>query len=49
VTTLAMDVDESGGRRPGYELKLNSCGLGADIELYDAVQTCGPSIPKSGL
>src|SRR3989304_2958889 len=38
VATLAMDVSEDGGLRPGYELKLNSYDLGVDIELYDAVQ-----------
>ncbi len=38
VATLAMDVDEDGGLRPGYQLKLNSYDLGVDIELYDAVQ-----------
>jgi benzoyl-CoA-dihydrodiol lyase len=38
VATLSMDVDEQGGLRPGYELKLNSYDLGVDIELYDAVQ-----------
>lgn len=38
VATLRMDVDEKGGLRPGYELKLNSYDLGVDIELYDAVQ-----------
>jgi benzoyl-CoA-dihydrodiol lyase len=38
VATLAMDVDEAGGLRDGYELKLNSYDLGVDIELYDAVQ-----------
>jgi benzoyl-CoA-dihydrodiol lyase len=38
VATLAMDVDEDGGLRDGYELKLNSYDLGVDIELYDAVQ-----------
>src|SRR5271163_5108982 len=38
VATLAMDVDENGGLVPGYELKLNSYDLGADIELNDAVQ-----------
>ena len=38
VATLTMDVDEAGGLRPGYELKLNSYDLGVDIELYDAVQ-----------
>jgi benzoyl-CoA-dihydrodiol lyase len=37
VATLAMDVDESGGLAPGYELKLNSYDLGVDIELNDAV------------
>jgi benzoyl-CoA-dihydrodiol lyase len=38
VATLAMDVSEDGGLRPGYELKLNSYDLGVDIELYDAMQ-----------
>jgi benzoyl-CoA-dihydrodiol lyase len=38
VAWLVMDVDEGGGLRPGYELKLNSYDLGVDIELYDAVQ-----------
>ncbi|MCW2944210.1 MAG: benzoyl-CoA-dihydrodiol lyase [Actinoallomurus sp.] len=38
VAWLVMDVDEQGGLRPGYDLKLNSYDLGVDIELYDAVQ-----------
>src|SRR5690349_12808989 len=38
VAYLVMDVDESAGLRPGYDLKLNSYDLGVDIELYDAVQ-----------
>ena len=38
VATLAMDVDEDGGLRPGYKLKLNSYDLGVDIELHDALQ-----------
>ncbi|MGD0558081.1 MAG: 2,3-epoxybenzoyl-CoA dihydrolase [Streptosporangiaceae bacterium] len=38
VARLEMDVAESGGLVPGYELKLNSYDLGVDIELYDAVQ-----------
>ena len=38
VATLTMDVDENGGLRPGYELKLNSYDLGVDIELNDAIQ-----------
>src|SRR5438128_5177256 len=38
VATLAMDVREDGGLRPGYKLKLNSYDLGVDIELHDAVQ-----------
>lgn len=36
--TLWMDVDETGGLMPGYELKLNSYDLGVDIELADALQ-----------
>jgi len=38
VATLTMDVDEEGGIRPGYRLKLNSYDLGVDIELHDALQ-----------
>jgi len=38
VATLAMNVDEDGGLKPGYKLKLNSYDLGVDIELNDAVQ-----------
>lgn len=38
VAKLSLDVDESAGLMPGYELKLNSYDLGVDIELYDAVQ-----------
>lgn len=35
---LIMDVDETAGLFPGYELKLNSYDLGVDIELADAMQ-----------
>jgi len=38
VATLAMSVDEDGGLRPGYKLKLNSYDLGVDIELHDILQ-----------
>ena len=38
VATLAMDVSEDAGLRPGYKLKLNSYDLGVDIELHDALQ-----------
>jgi benzoyl-CoA-dihydrodiol lyase len=38
VATLTWDVDEGGGLRPGYRLKLNSYDLGVDIELHDALQ-----------
>src|SRR5215472_5889166 len=38
VATLAMNVDEDGGLRPGYKLKLNSYDLGVDIELHDLLQ-----------
>src|SRR5690606_23211090 len=37
VATLSMDVNEEGGLRPGYRLKLNSYDLGVDIELHDAL------------
>ncbi len=38
IAFLTMNVKESAGIFPGYELKLNSYDLGVDIELYDAVQ-----------
>src|SRR5580693_4380279 len=38
IATLVMDVEEGGGIRPGYKLKLNSYDLGVDIELHDAIQ-----------
>jgi benzoyl-CoA-dihydrodiol lyase len=38
IATLTLDVDEDGGLRPGYKLKLNSYDLGVDIELHDALQ-----------
>ncbi len=48
VATLAMDVQETGGLRPGYELKLNSYDLGVDIELADAVQRLRFEHPEVG-
>jgi benzoyl-CoA-dihydrodiol lyase len=48
IATLAMDVSEDGGLRPGYELKLNSYDLGVDIELYDAVQRLRFEHPEVG-
>ena len=48
VATLAMDVDEGGGLKPGYELKLNSYDLGVDIELYDATQRLRFEHPEVG-
>src|SRR5438445_5272492 len=38
IATLAMNVDEDCGLRPGYKLKLNSYDLGVDIELHNALQ-----------
>src|ERR1700722_8601382 len=37
IATIAADIDENAGLRPGYTLKLNSYDLGVDIELYDAI------------
>src|SRR5436190_4204991 len=48
VATLAMAVQEDGGLRPGYELKLNSYDLGVDIELYDALQRLRFEHPEVG-
>ncbi len=38
VARLVMNVDESGAKFEGYELKLNSYDIGVDIELYDVTQ-----------
>ncbi len=38
IATLTLNIDEDGGIRPGYKLKLNSYDLGVDIELHDALQ-----------
>src|SRR5438046_2820399 len=38
IAWIVLAVDEAGGLRPGYELKLNSYDLGVDIELADAIQ-----------
>ena len=38
VATFTLDINEEGGIRPGYKMKLNSYDLGVDIELHDAVQ-----------
>jgi benzoyl-CoA-dihydrodiol lyase len=35
---LILDVQESAGAAPGYELKQNSYDIGVDIELADAIQ-----------
>ncbi len=37
IATLTLNIDENGGLRPGYKLKLNSYDLGVDIELNDAL------------
>jgi benzoyl-CoA-dihydrodiol lyase len=46
VATLAMNIQEDGGMRPGYELKLNSYDLGVDIELYDVLTRLGFEHPE---
>jgi len=38
IATIAMNVDEEGGLRPGYKLKLNSYDLGVDSELHNILQ-----------
>jgi benzoyl-CoA-dihydrodiol lyase len=38
IATLALDINEERGIRPGYRMKLNSYDLGVDIELHDALQ-----------
>ena len=46
VATLTMAVNEDGGLRDGYKLKLNSYDLGVDIELHDAIQRIRFEHPK---
>src|SRR5690242_1197772 len=48
VATLALAIDEDGGIRPGYKLKLNSYDLGVDIELHDALQRIRFEHPEVG-
>jgi benzoyl-CoA-dihydrodiol lyase len=48
IATLTMNVEEEGGIRPGYRLKLNSYDLGVDIELYDALQRIRFEHPQVG-
>jgi benzoyl-CoA-dihydrodiol lyase len=48
VAYLTMDIDENGGLKPGYKLKLNSYDLGVDIELADAVQRLRFEHPEIG-
>ncbi len=38
VATITIDVQEDGGLRPGYQLKLNSYDLSVDIELADTIE-----------
>ncbi len=38
VATVTLDINEDGGIRPGYKLKLNSYDLGVDIEFHDVLQ-----------
>ncbi len=48
VATLALDIDEDRGIKPGYKLKLNSYDLGVDIELHDALQRIRFEHPEVG-
>lgn len=47
IATLQLNINEDGGIRPGYKLKLNSYDLGVDIELHDALQRIRFEHPKS--
>ena len=44
--TIYLDVAESEGIRPGYELKLNSYDLGVDIEFNDIIQRIRFELPQ---
>jgi benzoyl-CoA-dihydrodiol lyase len=43
---MVLDIQENGGLRPGYVLKLNSYDLGVDIELADALMRLRFSHPE---
>ncbi len=49
IATLSLDVDEHGGLRKDYELKLNSYDLAVDIELHDAIQRLRFEHPDVGV
>ena len=46
VAKLKLDINEDGGIKPGYKLKLNSYDLGVDIELHDAINRIRFEHPK---
>ncbi|MDA8026101.1 MAG: 2,3-epoxybenzoyl-CoA dihydrolase [Actinomycetota bacterium] len=46
VATIEIDIDENGGIKEGYELKMNSYDLGVDIELYDITQRLRFTYPQ---
>lgn len=48
VARILLNVQEDGGLRPGYKLKLNSYDLGVDIELADAVNRLRFEHPEVG-
>lgn len=48
IAELILNVDEDGGLKPDYALKLNSYDLSVDIELYDAVQRLRFEHPEVG-
>ncbi len=48
VATLTLRIQEDGGLRPGYALKLNSYDLGVDLELADAVTRLRFEHPEVG-
>jgi benzoyl-CoA-dihydrodiol lyase len=48
IATLHLDINEDGGIKPGYKLKLNSYDLGVDIELHDALQRIRFEHPEVG-
>ena len=45
VARLKLDINEDGGIKPGYKLKLNSYDLGVDIELHMRLTASGLSTP----
>ena len=46
IATLTLNINEDGGIKPGYKLKLNSYDLGVTWSCTTPCSACASSIPK---